>query len=125
MKATYAVTFTTSQPSLAIDVMTVPFAANLGKESLPVPTLEVWTFSGWFVGEEAKEACDFSRSVAGDLTLYAGYTKNGDAKPAKDPDAAKPAQTGDASAPTIAAAGTVGTAAIAVCAVASRCRKSE
>lgn len=74
-KKTFTVTFESNGGS-PVNPETVKYGEKAVKPSDPTKeptTFSVYTFAGWFVDPELTEPYDFSKSVYGDLQLYASW----------------------------------------------------
>ena len=96
------------------------------KISAPDVTLTAkgYTFAGWFTDKDCKTKFDFNTAITEDMTLWAGWLKDGSATPTNTPDGKEDAsdedskkgdmpQTGDSALIAVCIAGVVGAAAVA------------
>ncbi len=59
----------------AVDPATVSYGGTVTQPA--APTRDGYTFTGWYTDEACTQAYDFSDTVTGDLTLYAGWEETG------------------------------------------------
>ncbi len=61
-----------SNGGTAVKTITVKIGKTISEPE--EPTKEGYTFTGWYKDKELKKSFDFSTSIKGDMTLYAGWT---------------------------------------------------
>ena len=76
---TYTVTFDANGGTVTPDTKTVTYDSTYGNsEELPIPTLDGYTFVGWFTEKDGGDSVtkDTEVKTAADRTLYAHWTQN-------------------------------------------------
>lgn len=108
--------------STTVDPVQVKYGEKISEPSVTL-TVKGYTFAGWYTDENCTTKFDFNTPVTEDMTLWAGWLKDGSTTPTNTPDGKEDAsgkdskkgdmpQTGDNALVAICIAGVIGVAAL-------------
>lgn len=78
-KSKYTVQFVSDHGSFADQ--TVEHGKTIDTDKLTIPTVEGYTFDGWYADEAHKTKFDFTKPITGDTKVYAKWEKNASVLP--------------------------------------------